>query len=627
MATGNITAVSELISCPVCFEHYRDPRSLKCAHQFCLECLEKIATLRHGQKEITCPTCRVVTPVTAGSLVSELPRPVIANELQEMIKKLLIHDTGDKAHKCDNCEAGKAIATIHCFVCKENMCDMCYTEHQDVSELANHKTAPISDHLFCVTHNEEVTMYCNDCRKGICKRCVRKEHKSHKKEDMGRVARESRKKVREFIRIEQTPTVGPDLIEIAQGKVQDIERQRDSVVGELNHTLDLIRSLEDKVKTARSEVVAKTSADIDSLILYKSNLSELIANQASLVELGHFLVEKASDAELVARAPELQASMADLNSPLTVSITEASSKLLELENIISSMTNQMLKMMKNLQMMVKPTVKALKYQKRIATQYMSDVIFNPVKSHFVVKTRDNKAPINVYDLKFNKLTQFGGGIDGLSGYGCISLDSHRDVYLAACDGHLTTVTMDGQRKDRIDMKGYDLRGVSYISENDLYVVSDVTNSRIRLIDPRAKSITRSFGSRGSNPGQFINPSFITTHTDQGKPVIVVSDLQNHRVQLLDLYGTHLHTYGCPGGGDGQLDNPCGVVVDPTGRIIVCDNGNRRVVSFWTEDGKDKWQCLIPPGKLHRWPGSIGIDTTHKTLAVQVVDVVRLFSWQ
>ena len=151
MAAANITAAEELISCPVCFEHYTDPRSLKCIHHFCLECLEKIATkpTKYGKRKITCPTCRTVTPLTPGSQVRDLPRPLVANELQEIIKKLLMSETKEKSYICDNCE-GNSAATIHCFGCKENMCDACYAEHQGADELINHKTAPISDFIFCV---------------------------------------------------------------------------------------------------------------------------------------------------------------------------------------------------------------------------------------------------------------------------------------------------------------------------------------------------------------------------------------------------------------------------------------------------------------------------------------------
>ena len=248
-----------------------------------------------------------------------------------------------------------------------------------------------------------------------------------------------------------------------------------------------------------------------------------------------------------------------------------------------------------------------------------------------MKTYYKEAPIKAYDLQGNILTQFGGGIDGLSGWGRISLDSHCDLYLAACGGHLATVTMDGQRKDRIDMEECDLMGVTYIRDKDiqmngLYVVSDRENYKIHVIDPRTKSVVTSFGSEGDGPGQFDCPHFITTYTDQGKPVIVVSDRDNHRVQLLDLYGTHLHTYGSKGRGDGQLVAPCGVAADPTGRIIVCDRDNNRVVSFWREDGQDKWQCLIPQEQLLNKPYCIDIDITGKTMAVGDWANVHLYSY-
>ena len=362
------------------------------------------------------------------------------------------------------------------------------------------------------------------------------------------------------------------MIELVQAKVHDIERQRDTVVGKLDHLLDLIRTLEDKVKTTRSEVVAKTSGDISVLNQYKSSLSEWINSQASLGELAQYLVEKASDAEVVTMATDLPSptSMSAHDSPPILKIPQVSSKFLVLEEIVQSMeTHRLCKLTRmNLKVRgtkevlpdtrVKPTVtpiERLKPEKSIRANNVRDVTFNPAKSQFVVKTSDSTDPIKVYDLKGNKRAQFGGSIVGLSGDGRLSIDSHRDLYLAACDGHLTTVTMYGHRNDRIDMKGCDLRGVAYIKQNDLYVVSDVTKHKISLIDPRTKSIVRSFGSKGTRPGQFDIPISITTYTDQGNPIIVVSDFNNHRVQLLDLYGTPLDTFGNMGRGDAKLGQP------------------------------------------------------------------------
>ena len=607
--------------------------------EFCLQCLEKIAVTRpNGQREITCLTCRAVTPLIPGSQVRDLQKPLVANELQEIIKKLLISDTKKISIKCDHCDDKFAMATKHCYECHDNMCDRCYGDHQDVTSLTTHKTVPISDTMFCQIHHDVINHYCMNCKVGICNICCRKDHRKHTTETIDKVAAQSRDQVRSFIKQQMTFANSPDMLKLVQGKVQEIESQCDTVVGKLDLRLDLIKTLEDKVKKMRSEVVAKTSADIKALKLYISDLSELRASQGSLVELGHYLVEKASDPEVVARATELPSltSLSSVTSPPTVSIP--SIELATMEEILKKLDQQIkvnnelikfssapdrINVVDASEECVLDPITHVTQQPAFSTSCsVWGLVFNPARSQLIIKTNDKSAPIKVYDLKGNKLTQFGGDIDGLSGDGCMSLDSHRDLYLAACDGHLTTVTMDGQRKDRIDMEGCELRGVTYIRENDLYVVSDVNNHTLKLIDPRIKSIVRSFGSKGTSPGQFQIPSFITSYTDQGKPVIVVSDFNNNTVQLLDLYGAHLHTYGSYGDGDGQLDSPCGVIADPAGRIIVCDYGNTRVMSFWREDGEDKRQCLIPQTPMY----CVDIDIQHKTLATSFANEVTLYSW-
>ena len=597
MATASLTDVDELISCPVCFEHYRDPRHLKCAHQFCLQCLEKIAVTRPNRpREITCPICRAVTPLTPGSQVRDLPRPVLMNEVQKKIKKLISAHKKTKRN-CDLCDNSGTMATTYCYDCHGNMCDTCFDEHLEDKINGEHKTATISDLMFCDIHSEVVTVYCAQCKVGICKRCAAKDHRKHEKEEIAEIAKQSHETIRKFIQTQHTSDVSPEMIELEQGKVQEIENQRDTVVGKLDHTLDLIKTLEYKVRTARLEVVAKTTADIKALNMYTSNLSELIARKASLVELGQYLMEKASDPEVVAKATELSSptSMASVTSPPTVSIPILNDTLEQLYDCLKGQSSIITFNSLSSPYIPSQAVPLTRLiHKHSVKEDAWDFVFNPSRSQLLVKTLDKtSAPIKVYDLKGNKLTQFGGGIDGLSGDGCLSLDSHRELYLAACYGHLTTVTMDEHRKDRIDMDRCGLKGVTYIRENDLYVVSDITYNKIKLIDPRTKSVVRSFGSAGTSPGQFSYPFYITTYTDQGRPVIVVSDHYNHRVQLLDLYSTNLHTYGSYGDGEGQLCDPGGVAADPTGRILVCDYGNTRVMSFWREDGQDKWQCLIP----------------------------------
>lgn len=53
---GPTAAMEENLSCPICFEFFQDPVSLKCQHSFCRSCLETPTWIQQKQRE--CPVCR-----------------------------------------------------------------------------------------------------------------------------------------------------------------------------------------------------------------------------------------------------------------------------------------------------------------------------------------------------------------------------------------------------------------------------------------------------------------------------------------------------------------------------------------------------------------------------------------
>jgi len=57
---------------------------------------------------------------------------------------------------------------------------------------------------------------------------------------------------------------------------------------------------------------------------------------------------------------------------------------------------------------------------------------------------------------------------------------------------------------------------------------------------------------------------------------LVADSGNNRLQVFDAQGNFVSTYGTPGSGPGQFNNPQGLAVDRCGRVIVADSGNNRL---------------------------------------------------
>ena len=118
-----------------------------------------------------------------------------------------------------------------------------------------------------------------------------------------------------------------------------------------------------------------------------------------------------------------------------------------------------------------------------------------------------------------------------------------------------------------------------VDEEGRIIVADSYNHRIQVFD-KDGSFLRSFGSKGSSEGQFNNPASLVVDGDGN---IVICDCSNHRIQVMDIEGNFIRCFGTEGSGDSQLSYPQGVDVDGEGRIVVCDTGNGRV-SVFEKDG-------------------------------------------
>jgi len=111
--------------------------------------------------------------------------------------------------------------------------------------------------------------------------------------------------------------------------------------------------------------------------------------------------------------------------------------------------------------------------------------------------------------------------------------------------------------------------------NGNIIVSDKNNHRIQIFDSNGKFISK-FGSEGNGNGQFDKPWGITINSKRN---IIVSDIGNHRIEIFDSKGNFISTFGSKGNGNGQFSCPEGICVDKNDRIYVCDCNNSRIQIF------------------------------------------------
>ena len=184
-STEALKKVEDQITCPICMEHFTDPKVLPCFHSYCLKCLQRV--LVKGNQSLPCPTCRSPCPVPDKGLASLPPSFVVNNlvEVYDLMKKASAHQN----FSCDNCDSTKA--DRYCKQCAQFFCPECllvhnkwkpHTDHQilTLDEVANkaqqlqHARQDLS--MSCTDHNKPLDLFCETCQQLICYDCTVSKH-------------------------------------------------------------------------------------------------------------------------------------------------------------------------------------------------------------------------------------------------------------------------------------------------------------------------------------------------------------------------------------------------------------------------------------------------------------------
>jgi len=191
--------VTEIATCPICLEDFKNPRMLPCVHSFCLECLQGHCKDKMNGDHVACPVCRKELQIPDSGLV-DLP-------LNFFLQNLI--DARDASTQktevlCEVCELENAEeippATLYCVDCNQKLCEACSRPHKRWRGGAHHVRAlgaELSAELiqqrasYCDQHKDErLKLYCHDCSINVCLMCFAVDHAGHKCADVGQVADE-----------------------------------------------------------------------------------------------------------------------------------------------------------------------------------------------------------------------------------------------------------------------------------------------------------------------------------------------------------------------------------------------------------------------------------------------------
>ena len=257
------------VTCTICEETFRTPKTLPCLHTFCCECLNRHLHYWKGANlPINCPICRAEIEAPNGDNFDHIPTSFYHNRLLETLSIKQCNAGSDIT--CGNCGKLRRESS-YCFECAKFFCTDCLNAHNLLGFLNDtHRVIAVKEFCpqdyevllqrqpFCQEqyHKREVLRYfCTQCEKCICRDCLSVEHSGHKVEHLEKAAEDQKQVIQSVLeRADKKVEVYKDTIAKTERVSAELEANVSAARRELRQTVEKIKRAIDEIE---HETVAK----------------------------------------------------------------------------------------------------------------------------------------------------------------------------------------------------------------------------------------------------------------------------------------------------------------------------------------------------------------------------------
>ena len=117
------------------------------------------------------------------------------------------------------------------------------------------------------------------------------------------------------------------------------------------------------------------------------------------------------------------------------------------------------------------------------------------------------------------------------------------------------------------------------------VLLSLNNNRVQVMSKEGEAL---FTVGDSGPEKLSTPCSCISY----KNIFLVTERDNHVIKAFDASNTFLYKFGEKGNQDGQFNGPCGMCLDGSDNLLVCDYFNNRVQQF-SLDGRFTGKTTVP----------------------------------
>ncbi|XP_028437050.1 E3 ubiquitin/ISG15 ligase TRIM25-like [Perca flavescens] len=298
MAQKRIKLDRETFSCSICLDLLKDPVTIPCGHNYCMNCIKSHWDVEDRKDSYSCPECRKTFTQRPVLLKSTM-----LSDLVEELKK-----TGLQAAPADHCSAGaedvacdvctgrKLKAHKFCHQCLASFCEKHLQPHYESETFKKHKLVEPSKKLqenVCSRHDEVMKMFCRTHQQLICYLCSVEEHKGHDIVSVAAEKTERQKKLKgSRLNIQQRIQDREKDVKLLQQQAEAIHRAAYKAVKDSEKIFtELIRLLEKRSSDVKQQVRSQQKREESRVRELQEKLEQEITDlkrkDAELKKLSH----------------------------------------------------------------------------------------------------------------------------------------------------------------------------------------------------------------------------------------------------------------------------------------------------------------------------------------------------
>ncbi|XP_040203529.1 E3 ubiquitin-protein ligase TRIM41-like [Rana temporaria] len=248
MASSDLRAE---LDCPVCLNIYMDPVLLRCGHNFCRVCIDRVFDTQEGSGGYSCPQCK--------EEFQNRPLPYRNILLQDITQRFLSPPDPEKSGiSCTYCIHSSVPAVKSCLHCEASLCGDHLRVHIKSPEHVLCVPTSTPENRKCPVHKKILEYYCTEDSAAICVFCIIfGEHRGHQVETLEETFIKKKKKL--TYNLEKLITKREDTEERVRSLQEHLGSVQGKADGETERVTGLFRDFRRRLEDLEKKVLGEIS--------------------------------------------------------------------------------------------------------------------------------------------------------------------------------------------------------------------------------------------------------------------------------------------------------------------------------------------------------------------------------